>query len=83
MNIEEADVAASLRAVGAPLLGHVHFVDSNRRAAGMGHSDFTPIVRALRELNYAGYASAECLPFPDSDTAARRSIETYQRLFKN
>ncbi len=49
----------------------------------MGHSDFTPIVAALRELNYAGYASAECFPYPDSDAAARQSIETYQRLFKN
>jgi sugar phosphate isomerase/epimerase len=83
MNIEEADVAASLRAVGAPLLGHVHFVDSNRRAAGMGHMDFAPIVAALRELNYAGYVSAECFPYPDSDAAARQSIETYARLFKN
>jgi sugar phosphate isomerase/epimerase len=83
MNIEEADVAASLRAVGAALLGHVHFVDSNRRAAGMGHSDFTPIVQALRDLKYAGYASAECFPHPNSDAAARQTIGTYQRLFKN
>jgi sugar phosphate isomerase/epimerase len=83
MNIEEADLAGSLRAVGTDLLGHVHFVDSNRRAAGIGHMDFTPITAALRELNFAGYASAECFPFPDSDAAARRTIESYQRLFKN
>jgi sugar phosphate isomerase/epimerase len=83
MNIEETDVAASLRAVGATLLGHVHFVDSNRRAAGMGHMGFAPIVAVLRELNYAGYVSAECFPYPDSDAAARQSIETYAKLFKN
>jgi len=53
------------------LLGHVHFVDSNRRAAGMGHIDFAPIVAALRDLKYSGYASAECFPYPDSDAAAR------------
>jgi sugar phosphate isomerase/epimerase len=82
MNIEEADIAASLRGVGE-LLGHVHFVDSNRRAAGMGHMDFAPIVGALRDLNFGGYASAECFPYPDSDATARQSIETYQRLFKN
>jgi sugar phosphate isomerase/epimerase len=81
MNIEEADVAAALREVG-DLLGHVHFVDSNRRAAGMGHTDFGPIVAALRELGYAGYASAECFPIPDADEAARRTIETYRRLFR-
>jgi sugar phosphate isomerase/epimerase len=80
MNIEEADVAATLRQVGG-LLGHVHFVDSNRRAPGMGHADFGPIVAALREIGYDGYASAECFPLPDSDTAARQTIETYKKLF--
>ena len=46
MNIEEANVANGLRELG-DLLGHVHFVDSNRRAAGMGHTDFGPIANAL------------------------------------
>jgi sugar phosphate isomerase/epimerase len=80
MNIEEADVAAALRQVG-DLLGHVHFVDSNRRAAGMGHTDFGPIMQALRDLKYGGYASAECFPIPDADTAATQTIETYRKLF--
>src|SRR5207248_3024450 len=43
MNIEEADLAAAVRAAG-PHVGHVHFADSNRRAAGMGHTDFAPVV---------------------------------------
>jgi len=81
MNIEERDAAAALRQVGADRLGHVHFVDSNRLAAGMGHTDFTPIVAALRELNYSGYVSAEGFPIPDSDTAAKQSIDAYRRLF--
>jgi sugar phosphate isomerase/epimerase len=80
MNIEEVDVAGALRQVG-DRLGHVHFVDSNRLAAGMGHTDFAPIVAALRELNYAGYVSAEGFPIPDSDAAAKQSIDTYRRLF--
>jgi sugar phosphate isomerase/epimerase len=80
MNIEEGDVEASLRHVG-DLLGHVHFVDSNRRAAGMGHTDFQPIVQALRDIGYSGYVSAECFPCPDAKTAARKSIETYRTLF--
>jgi sugar phosphate isomerase/epimerase len=80
MNIEEADVAGALRQVG-DLLGHVHFVDSNRRAAGMGHTNFGPIVQALRDIHYSGYVSAECFPIPDAKTAARKSIETYRTLF--
>ena len=38
MNIEEVDIAAALRQ-GRGHIGHVHFVDSNRRAAGMGAFD--------------------------------------------
>jgi sugar phosphate isomerase/epimerase len=81
MNIEEADVARALRDVGGDLLGHVHFVDSNRSAPGMGHTDFGPVVAALREIGYAGCVSAECFPTPDGDTAARRTIEAYRRMF--
>lgn len=81
MNIEELDVPAALRHVGPDLLGHVHFVDSTRRAPGWGHTDFTPIVQALKQLNYTGYASAECFPIPDSDAAAKQTITDYRRLF--
>jgi sugar phosphate isomerase/epimerase len=82
MNIEEVDVAGSLRHVG-DLLGHVHFVDSNRLAPGMGHTNFTPIVDALRELSYTGYVSAECFPDPSSEAAARAASAAYKRLFNN
>jgi len=80
MNIEEVDVAGALRQVG-DLLGHVHFVDSNRRACGLGHTDFTPIVRALHDIKYEGYASAECFPFPDSESAAKQTIDAYHSVF--
>lgn len=78
MNIEEADSAAALRAA-ASAVGHVHFVDSNRRPAGCGHIDYAPIVAALREIEYQGYLSAEALPYPDSLEAAKQTIETYRR----
>jgi sugar phosphate isomerase/epimerase len=81
MNIEEADLADALRAAG-PHVGHVHFADSNRGAAGFGHTDFAPIVAALGEIGYAGYLSAEVLPLPDSDAAARRTIETFRTYVK-
>ena len=54
MNIEEVDIAAALRA-GGRHIGHVHFVDSNRRPAGCGHLDFPPIAAALRAIGYDGY----------------------------
>lgn len=79
-NIEEADVAGALRLAGARL-GHVHFVDSNRRAAGLGHLDMAPVAEALREVGFDGYASAECLPWPDSRAAAEQSQRAFRRLF--
>jgi sugar phosphate isomerase/epimerase len=78
MNIEEADLAAALVEAG-PLVGHVHFADSNRRAIGFGHTEAPPIIDALRGIGYEGYLSAEILPLPDSDTAARKTIESYRK----
>jgi sugar phosphate isomerase/epimerase len=80
MNIEEQDLAGAIRTAGKHV-GHVHFADSNRRPAGCGHTDFAPVVTALRDIGYGGYASAECFAFPDSDEAARLTIEAFRRHF--
>lgn len=77
MNIEETDIAAALLVAGQRV-GHVHFVDSNRRAAGFGHLDFAPIVAALRRTAYRGYLSAEALPWPTSDIAAQQTIAAFR-----
>jgi len=81
MNIEEANVADAIRA-GKGFIGHVHFVDSNRRAVGMGHTDFVPIVAALREIDYTGYLSAEAFPLPDTTTCAREQFNGCTRFVK-
>jgi sugar phosphate isomerase/epimerase len=81
MNIEEVDLPAAIRR-GADKIGHLHFVDSNRRPAGCGHLDFAPIAAALGEIRYAGFASAEALPYPDSLGAARLTIDAYRRYFQ-
>ncbi|MCA9060786.1 MAG: sugar phosphate isomerase/epimerase [Planctomycetaceae bacterium] len=80
MNIEEADLAEALRQAGSAI-GHVHFVDSNRQAAGRGHMDYGPIAAALREISFAGYASAEAFPIPDSLTTAEQTIRTFRSVF--
>jgi sugar phosphate isomerase/epimerase len=81
MNIEEADIAAALR-VGAGAIGHVHFVDSNRRPAGLGHIDFAPIAAALRDIRYNGFASAEAFAYPDTDAAAQQTIKAFRQFFR-
>ena len=80
MNIEEVDIAAALRAAG-PRVGHVHLADSNRRPGGGGHTDFAPVGAALRDVGYGGFVSAEALSWPDEDSAARATIETFRRDF--
>jgi sugar phosphate isomerase/epimerase len=79
MNIEEVNLADAIRNAG-PRVGHVHFADSNRKAAGMGHTDFLPIMMALGEIGYDGYLSAEVLPLPDSDSAARQTIAAFRQF---
>ena len=78
MNIEETCLADAIRTAGSHI-GHVHFVDSNRRAAGMGHIDYQPVMAALAEIGYDGYLCAEALPYPDSQQAAEQTINCYRQ----
>ncbi|MDZ4688048.1 MAG: sugar phosphate isomerase/epimerase family protein [Planctomycetaceae bacterium] len=80
MHIEETSIAAGLRA-GGRFIGHVHFVDSNRRPVGCGHMTYGPIVAALDEIGYSGYVSAEAFPWPDSRLAAEQTHRAYSYWF--
>ena len=82
MNIEETDLAAAIRG-GAGHIGHVHFVDSNRRPAGFGHINYLPIVQALRDIDYTGYLSAEAFPHPDPDAAALQTIKKFKEVISH
>jgi len=68
MNIEETDPCASIRKAGQQL-GYIHFADSNRQAPGRGHINFPAILKALVDIDYHGYITAEILPIPDDATA--------------
>ncbi|MFT7639611.1 MAG: sugar phosphate isomerase/epimerase [Pirellulaceae bacterium] len=80
MNIEEACIAQAIRD-GAGYIGHIHFVDSNRSAAGMGHMNYDPIIQAIKDTNYEGYLCAEAFAKPDSLGAAQQTIDTYRKYF--
>jgi sugar phosphate isomerase/epimerase len=77
MNLEESDIASALRC-GGSWVGHIHFVDSNRRPVGLGHLEYGPIIGALREIHYQGYLSAEALPYPDPLAAAQQTIRAFR-----
>lgn len=59
MNIEEADMAESLREAG-PLIAHVHLADSSRLEPGTGHTDFVTPLAALDAIGFDGWAAIEC-----------------------
>jgi sugar phosphate isomerase/epimerase len=78
MNLEERSIAGALREAG-PLVGRIHWADSNRLAMGSGHTDVAPIMAALRAIGYTGYLSAEVLPLPNGIAAAQQSLESFRR----
>lgn len=81
MNIEEADLPASIRAC-AREIRYVHLADSNRHYPGQGHLDLAGVLRTLREIGYDGVLSAECLPLPSKQAAAAGWLSTVKSLLK-
>ncbi|KIL34683.1 hypothetical protein SD71_18130 [Cohnella kolymensis] len=96
MNIEEISVDDAIRNAG-DLFWNVHLADSNRAAPGVGHFDFTPVMQALKDINYQGYVSYEILPASADpfgvlekgvgeewmDEYAKQSIEHIKAIEKN
>jgi sugar phosphate isomerase/epimerase len=79
MNIEEVNIAASMRRAGSAL-GYIHLVDSNRCGPGQGHLPFGEVLSALIEVGYDGYLSLECLPKPDAERAIKNSLSYIKEL---
>jgi len=82
MNIEEVDIAASIRQAGDRLF-HFHVADSNRWYPGAGHLDFGGILITLEGIGYTGYVSGEFIPLPDPDSAAQRAIDHLRQVVIN
>ena len=79
MNIEEVNIAASMRRAGSAL-GYIHLVDSNRCGPGQGHLPFGEVLKALVDVGYDGYLSLECLPKPDAERAIKNSLNYIKEL---
>ncbi|SFL97784.1 sugar phosphate isomerase/epimerase family protein [Pelosinus propionicus] len=79
MNIEDVSIEESFVHC-QQLVRHIHFLDSNRRAPGMGHLEMTKIYELLKQLNYDGYLCLEALSLPDSKTCALKGIEFFAKI---
>ncbi len=74
MNIEEKSIYKSIVEADG-FLKHIHFADSNRLAPGQGHINFREVLKALKEINYNSFITAEILPLPGEWDAAKMAIQ--------
>jgi len=72
-NIEEKDIAAGYRTVGAQLK-HVHTCENDRGIPGSGHVEWKAVFAALRELKYDGWLTIESFGFALGDLSAAAAI---------
>jgi sugar phosphate isomerase/epimerase len=82
MNIEEGSLEQVIREHGK-YIGHIHFADSNRKPIGMGHTDMPPIAKAILEINYSGFISAEAFTSPNPEAAAELTSQAFSKYFRN
>jgi sugar phosphate isomerase/epimerase len=74
MSTDEAPAPELIRR-HAGRMRHFHANDPNLRGPGFGATDFVPIFRALKDVNYGGWVSVEVFDYrPDPETIARESI---------
>ena len=78
MNIEEADIGASLRTAG-DLVAHVHLADNHRVEPGLGHTDFDLAFRALADIGFDGFGTIECRIEQAPDVALQSAYTALNR----
>lgn len=79
MGIDECDPVEAIR-ISKGRLGYFHLADNSRRYPGSGQFDFDRILSALEEIEYDGYLSVECLPWPSGEAAAAAALRFLKPL---
>ena len=60
-------------------LNHCHIADSNRAAPGTGHTDFKPILQALKDINFFQfYYNGTYTPVSDPFACVSGRAEEYK-----
>lgn len=79
MNIEDVDLMKSFESC-IPFVKHIHFVDSNRLAPGMGHLNMEDLYKKLVQLDYRGTLCLEALPYPSGHECARIGADFFSSM---
>ena len=72
-NIEEKDIGAGYRTVGAHLK-HVHACENDRGIPGSGHVEWKNVFQALRDVHYDGWLTIESFGFALPNLSAAAAI---------
>jgi len=81
MALEENDPCAVIHKVGKRI-GHFHVSDSTRQYVGSGQYNFPAIMKALNETGYDKNVVVECLPYPNREEAAVKSLTRLKEIEK-
>lgn len=76
-NIEETSIPNAIRDAGDRLF-HIQLADNTRLAPGSGSMDFAAIRKALLDIGYTGWLSAELMPLPDPIAVATDWMAFYK-----
>ena len=79
MNIEDRDINESFR-LCKDYVRHVHFLDSNRLAPGMGELDMISIYNTLLSIGYDQYLCLEALRYPSGQVVAEKGAEFFKKV---
>lgn len=56
------------------ILKYFHYADSNRGYPGSCNFNFLAMTKLLLEINYTGFITLECQPYPNQEECARRGL---------
>jgi D-psicose/D-tagatose/L-ribulose 3-epimerase len=80
MNIEESDIAQTVRDCGH-LLGYVHIGESHRGYLGTGTVDFTGLFRGLKQIDYQGIVTFESFSSAVVDPGLSYTLAIWRNLW--
>ena len=80
MALEEKNLKESILYCKKKPLGYVHYSDNNRWYPGGGALDFLDFTRALLDIEYDGFITIECLPYPNAEESAVRGLSCLKSI---